>query len=219
MVNEELPPEARDPNILEVTTSSGFPTAIVLVVGQADDENLRALARRTRQDLERLPAADQILAQGLNDPELAVLFDPAALAARGLNALELAQAASGWYQDVFAGRLRTDEGQWLVRSEGRSIDPETLTGMTLSNRDGGIVRFDDVARVAMSTSIPEQLVSFEGRPAVIAVGQQAGGQQYPGSDCRSERLTSSVRIRSWPTGGSVWCWPMTRPWIPAKPSA
>lgn len=175
MVNEELPPEARDPNILEVTTSSGFPTAIVLVVGQADDENLRALARRTRQDLERLPAADQILAQGLNDPELAVLFDPAALAARGLNALELAQAASGWYQDVFAGRLRTDEGQWLVRSEGRSIDPETLTGMTLSNRDGGIVRFDDVARVAMSTSIPEQLVSFEGRPAVmLSVNKRAG---------------------------------------------
>ncbi len=175
MVNEELPPEARDPNILEVTTSSGFPTAIVLVVGQADDENLRALARRTRQDLERLPAADQILAQGLNDPELAVIFDPSALAARGLNALDLARAASGWYQDVFAGRLGTADGQWLVRSEGRSIDPETLIGMTLNNPSGHIVRFDEVARVAMSTSIPEQLISFEGRPAVmLSVNKRAG---------------------------------------------
>ncbi|MBT8071733.1 MAG: efflux RND transporter permease subunit, partial [Gammaproteobacteria bacterium] len=33
--NDELPEEATDPYILEVTTSSGFPTAMVVVEGQA----------------------------------------------------------------------------------------------------------------------------------------------------------------------------------------
>ncbi|NDY95028.1 efflux RND transporter permease subunit [Wenzhouxiangella limi] len=176
MVNEELPPEARDPNILEVTTSSGFPSAIVLLVGQADDDRLRGVARRTLQDLERFSRVDQILAQGLNNPELQVLFDPPALAARSLNALDLAGAAAGWYQDVFAGRLQTDSGQWLIRAEGRSIEPDALSGLTLtapgSDRP---VRFDDVARLQIGSSIPEQMVRFEGRPAVmLSVTKRAG---------------------------------------------
>ncbi len=168
MVNDELPPQARDPNIVEVTTSSGFPTAILLVVGQADDDPLRSIARRTRRDIERLSKVDSIVSQGLNTPELQVLFDPSALAARSLNALDLAQAAAGWYQDVFAGRLETQSGQWLIRAEGRSIDPELLSGLTLgAGRDGEVVRFDDVARLRLGASIPEQLVRFDGRPAVM----------------------------------------------------
>ncbi|MFW6340586.1 MAG: efflux RND transporter permease subunit, partial [Wenzhouxiangella sp.] len=176
MVNEELPPEARDPNILEITSSSGFPSAIVLVVGQADDDRLRSLARRTRQDLERLSRVDRILAQGLNNPELQVLFDPPALAARSLNALDLAGTAAGWYQDVFAGRLQTDSGQWLIRSEGRFIDPEALSGLTLTpTGTDDVVRFDEVARLRMGASIPEQMVRFEGQPAVmLSVTKRAG---------------------------------------------
>ncbi len=168
MVNDELPPQARDPSIFEVTTSSGFPTAIMLVVGQADDDDLRSLARRTREDIERFPAIDQVITQGLRDPELQIQFDPAALAARNLNAVNLAQAASGWYQDVFAGRLRTESGQWLIRSEGRSIDPQSLANMTMTAPGSDqVVRFDEVARLRLGSSIPEQLVSHEARPAIM----------------------------------------------------
>lgn len=176
MVNDEFPPEARDPNIVEISSSSAFPTAIVLVVGQADDEQLRSVARRTGQDIERFTRVDQILDQGLNRPELQVLFDPAALAARSLNALDLAQAAAGWYQDVFAGRLQTESGQWLIRAEGRSIDPALLADLTLrASAQGEVVRFDEVARLRLGSSVPEQLVSFEGRPAVmLSVTKRAG---------------------------------------------
>ncbi|AKS42576.1 efflux RND transporter permease subunit [Wenzhouxiangella marina] len=175
IVNDELPPEARDPNILEVTSSNGFPTAIVLVVGQAQDEALRELARRTRQDLERLPASDSILAQALDDPELQILFDPSALANRGLNAAQLADAAAANYQDVFAGKLRTDSGQWLVRSEGRFIDPERLADFKLTAPDGGVVGLDEVARLRIGHSIPEERVSWQGRPAImLSINKRAG---------------------------------------------
>ena len=175
IVNDELPPEARDPDILEVTSSNGFPTALVLVVGQARDDGLRELARRTRQDLERLPATDSILAQGLDDPELQVLFDPAALANRGLNAVDLADASAAHFQDTFAGRLRTENGQWLVRSEGRFIDPARLAEMNLIAPDGGVVGFDEVARLRIGTSIPEERVTWRGRPAVLlSINKRAG---------------------------------------------
>jgi multidrug efflux pump subunit AcrB len=102
IVNDELPPEARDPNILEVTSSNGFPTAIVLVVGEAQDDALRELARRTRQDIERLPASDSILAQASTIPSCRCSSIPAALANRGLNATDLADASAA----NFPGRVR-----------------------------------------------------------------------------------------------------------------
>jgi len=175
IVNDELPPEARDPNIIEVTSSNGFPTAIVLVVGQARDDALRELARRTRQNLERLPASDSILAQGLDDPELQVLFDPAELANRGLNAADLADVSAANFQDTFAGRLRTDRGQWLVRSEGRFIDPARLAELKLTTPGGGVVGLDEVARLQIGTSIPEERVSWKGKPAVmLSINKRAG---------------------------------------------
>ena len=80
----ELPPEAKDPRVLEITTSNGFPTAMVLVTGQAADELLRSRARQFKDDLERVAGVDQVFATGLRDPELQVEFDPVALANRGL---------------------------------------------------------------------------------------------------------------------------------------
>src|SRR3970040_828403 len=55
--NAELPIEAVDPLILEITTSSGFPTAVVVLKGLADDETLRYVARQVRDDLEQITGA------------------------------------------------------------------------------------------------------------------------------------------------------------------
>jgi hypothetical protein len=56
----ELPKEAKEPRILEITTSNGFPTASLLLLGQADDETLRAAGRRIKTDLERLNGVDVV---------------------------------------------------------------------------------------------------------------------------------------------------------------
>ena len=50
--NAELPPDIEDPFILEITSSNGFPTAIVVLTGLADDEVLRFQARQITQDLD-----------------------------------------------------------------------------------------------------------------------------------------------------------------------
>ena len=166
--NDELPEEVRDPDILEITSSNGFPTALVLVVGQADDETLRASARRTRQDIERISAVDQVAAQGLHQSEFKVLFDPSALAARGLLATDLANAVSGWFQDVFAGRLRVDDGEWLIRTRGREVDPERLADASLvSPLDGSQLALEDVARISRERARPTQRASHNGQPAVL----------------------------------------------------
>ncbi|KAB2838068.1 MAG: efflux RND transporter permease subunit, partial [Burkholderiales bacterium] len=75
---DELPPEAKDPKVLEITTSNGYATAMVLITGEADDEELRRNARDIRDDIERIAGVDRVYAIGLRDPELQVEFDPRA---------------------------------------------------------------------------------------------------------------------------------------------
>jgi multidrug efflux pump subunit AcrB len=164
----ELPAEIVDPEILEITTSNGFPTAVLALVGKADDEVLRRTAYQTQQDLERLSGIDQIVPVGLNDPELQVDFDPVALANRGLTAADLADAVRGWFRDTFAGRQRVGDNEWLVRVLGQAADPDYLAGLRVRGPNGnGSLRLDTVARVERGRERGVQRVSFNGEPAIL----------------------------------------------------
>jgi multidrug efflux pump subunit AcrB len=166
--NQELPPEAEDPFILEITTSNGFPTAMILVLGQADDEALRLAARQAKEDLERTPGVDTVFAAGLHDPELVVEFVPAALQARGLTPAEVADSVSAWFRDAFGGRARVGDQEWLVRLIGKQSDPGALAGIPVSagSREGHIP-LSSIARVSRLREKPAQLASTGGRSAVM----------------------------------------------------
>ncbi len=165
--NDELPDEADDPWVLEVTTSTGFPTALVVVTGQADDENLRRQARIVREDLERLAGVDQIIDIGLREPELQVRLHPEELAARGLLASDIADNLGAAFRDTFAGKVRVAGDEWLVRVEGTTDDPEVLAGFQVAprGRPEAFVALEEVAAIGRARADATQLVSFEGHPA------------------------------------------------------
>ncbi len=165
--NDELPEEAEDPFVLEVTTSTGFPTALVVVTGQADDEVLRRQARIAREDIERIDGVDQIISIGERDPELQVRLDPEALAARGLLASDVADGLALAFRDTFAGKAQVAGEEWLVRVDGTTSDPEKLATFQLAPRAAPdqFVALDDVATVARAREDATQLVSYQGRAA------------------------------------------------------
>ncbi|MBE0623396.1 MAG: efflux RND transporter permease subunit [Burkholderiales bacterium] len=165
----ELPPEVKDdPRILEITTSNGFPTAQVLLTGRADDEVMRRAAHAIRTDLERLTGVDLVFALGLHDPELRVEFEPSRLAARGLNAANLADGVRGWFRDTFAGKTRVGEDAWIVRIVGQDPDPGYLAQLTLAlpgTRER--VPIDALASVSRARATPTRLASTGGKPAIL----------------------------------------------------
>ncbi len=168
----ELPAEAKDPRVLEITTSNGFPTAMVLVTGQAADELLRGRARQFKDDIERIAGVDQVFATGLRDPELQVEFDPVALANRGLTATDVADNVYAWFRDTFAGKVETAGAQertaWLVRVVGQSADPDEIARIPVSNaarREP--VPLGTVADVSRGRAKAGSLASFQGKGAVI----------------------------------------------------
>lgn len=166
--NDELPDAVEDPYVVEVTTSNAFPTATVVVAGQADDERLRRQAKLIRDDLERLRGVDRVQAFGFHEPELQVEIDPPALAAHGLTAVDVADQLREAYRDVTAGEVEVGNEAWLIRVEGKTVNPETLSRFLVTPRDTpkAQIALDQVARIRRGREEPRRLVSFNGRAAV-----------------------------------------------------
>ncbi len=162
----ELPDDADDPLIIELTTSNGFPTALVVVTGQADDETLRSQARKVKEDLEGIRGVDQVTPSGLQDPELHVEFDPDLLAAHGLNAAQLAEAVRGAFRDVSAGSAKVAGNEWLIRVAGTTDQPELVAQIQLPAAGVSAVTLDNVATVSRSREDAAQLAAYQGKPAV-----------------------------------------------------
>jgi multidrug efflux pump subunit AcrB len=166
--NDELPDDAEDPNVLEITSSNGFPTATVVLVGQANDERLRRQGKLITDELERLTGVDQVNAFGFDEPELHVEIDPRALAAHGLSSINVAEQLRAAYRDVSAGKISVGNDAWLLRVTGKTADPEELAQFLLSPPgDAQLkVRLDSVAKVRRGRKESIQLVSFNGKPAI-----------------------------------------------------
>lgn len=165
----ELPVEAKEAQIIEITSSNGFPTAQILLTGRADDEVLRALGREMKTDLERMKGVDRVFSLGLHDPELRVEYSAQAAQARGLLPTDIADGVGAWFRDVFAGRQRAGEQEWLVRVVGQDADPGWLAdvGVAPRARPGGMVKLDEVATVVRARARPTQQVSSDGQPGVL----------------------------------------------------
>jgi multidrug efflux pump subunit AcrB len=166
--NDELPIDAEDPNVMEITSSNGFPTAIVVVAGQADDERLRRQGKQVKEELERVSGIDNVFAFGFNEPELQVEIDPRALAAFGLTAADVADQLRAAYQDVSAGKVDIGNEAWLLRVKGKTTDPEELSKFLLAppRSPQSKITLDQVANVRKGREEARQLVSFRGRPAI-----------------------------------------------------
>jgi multidrug efflux pump subunit AcrB len=161
----DLPSDAKEPDVQEITTSNGFPTAMVLLTGTAYDERLRRTARQIRDDLERLPGVDRVLTTGQADPELQVEFSPAEAAARGITAAQIADSVRAWFRDTFAGRARVGEDDWLVRVIGQEADADYLARLTvLSPSLGSPVPLSAIATLGLSSTSTKRI-----RRSLIAI--------------------------------------------------
>jgi len=164
--NSELPREAEDPQIFEITTANSLPVATLLVTGKEDDEILRRIANDVKRDLERIKGIDDIAAAALADPELHVEFYTDKLNAKGITPTQLADTVRAYFQDTAAGDLQIGNQRWLVRLIGTDSDPAYLGNLPIMGITG-VVPIDAVAKVSRAREDAQQAVSYEGHPAVM----------------------------------------------------
>lgn len=166
----ELPADTIESTIIEITSANAFPTASVVIQGQADDETLRSQAYLLQRELERLKGVDRVDAVGLEDPELQVKMDLNALAAHKITPTQLSDVVRSQWQDVAIGKLKVANEQWLIRHIGQSIDPELLAQLEVPKIQAGSaseLKLGELAEVMFGKADATQEVSYEGKPAVM----------------------------------------------------
>ncbi|MEE2730312.1 MAG: efflux RND transporter permease subunit [Pseudomonadota bacterium] len=163
---DQLPDEALDPQIREITTSSGFPTASLVLTAQSPDETFRRYAANLKLALERQPGVDEVLKMGSEDPELHIAFYPEKLLGLAINPNDLAATVSAYFSDVAIGDLNTASGRWLVRLEGTSSSLNELEAFPVVTAQG-VVPLGSLAEIYRSSAEPSILAHFQGRPAIM----------------------------------------------------
>ena len=171
---DQLPKEAIDPKVVEITTSSGYPTAVVALTTSSDDDDFRRYAETLKKDIERLPGVDEALLQGVEDPELHIRFYPDRLEGMGVSPTDLANTVREYFRDVSIGDLETDEGRWVVRLEGTSGSIDDLEKFPVVSARG-VVELGALADIYRASAEPAMLVRFKGESAVMfSVTKQEG---------------------------------------------
>lgn len=162
----DLPQEAEDSTILEITSSNGFPTVMVVVQGQEADETLRLQARRIKKSLERIPGVDQVTPTGLSDPELQIHFSPLRLATFGITPMALADTLTARFRDMSAGTLPQGNENLLLRLQGSTADLTEVAQWPVVGGEGEHL-LGELASVGRGREKAHQAVRFQGKPAVL----------------------------------------------------
>ncbi len=170
----QLPDEAIDPAIREITTSSGFPSAIIALTSSSIDDDFRRYSANLKKKLERLQGIDEVLLQGTEDPELHIAFYPKRLQGLGVNPVDLADTVRAYFSDVSIGDMETANGRWLVRLAGTSGSLEELESFPVVTAKG-IVTLGSLADIYRTAAEPSILASFQGQQAIMLnVNRQEG---------------------------------------------
>lgn len=173
---DTFPEEAEEPVIEEVIRR--IQVIEVAIYGQTDERTLKVLAEQTRDDLLALPGITQVEVVSARPYEISIEVSEDALRRWGLTFQEVADAVRRSSLDLPGGRIRSRDGEILLRTEGqayRGIEFERLPLLTL--RDGTRLELADVARVVDGFADTDQWSRFDGEPAVVVqvfrVGEQS----------------------------------------------
>jgi len=196
-----FPEEAEEPFIIEIVQRD--PTIYIAVFGETDEKSLRRTAEKIRDDLLeadppppqsggviglfnaiidplKLKAPDritQIDLVGVRPYEIAVEISERDLRRFGLSFDEVVQAVRTGSMDLPGGRIKTEQGEILVRAKGQLYTgPEFEALPLITLPDGTVVSLGQVARVIDGFSDVDVRARFNGKPAALVSVQRTGKQ-------------------------------------------
>lgn len=167
---DQLPEQAKSPKVTEITTSNGFPTALLIVQGEAFDDTLRYYSKNIKADIEGISGVNRVSGRGISKPDLLVEFSPELIASRGVGAIDISNSISNWYQSGSAGVRLADDLNWLISIEGGNNELDYLTDLPIRTNHSyanNYVALSDIAEISKSLKKPTNLAFLEGKPGVL----------------------------------------------------
>jgi HAE1 family hydrophobic/amphiphilic exporter-1 len=190
---DTFPEEAEEPRVMEIINQD--PTISVALYGDVSEKRMRQIAEGIRDHLLDAQAASrkgsgglqdiiasllqrfrfkkpesitQIDLVGVRDYEISVEVSEEDLRRYGLSFDQVVSAVRGGSIDLPGGKIKTDQGEILIRAKGQLYTGREFENIPLITlNDGTVVRLGQVAKVIDGFEDLDIKTRFNGKPAVI----------------------------------------------------
>jgi len=194
-IARELPDTAEDPFVSEVNFVDQ-PIMTIAVAGDLLPIEFRNLANDLEKDLETLPNIARVEISGVEEREIAILVDQAALQKFGLSLSAVTGALGNANRTLPIGQITNNGVTYNVAFEGDVEDPSEIVNVPVGLVGGQPVFIRDIATVedglAATTRISR--ISIDNQPSADAISidvyKQRGGDITAITDAVNVRLVA-----------------------------
>jgi len=149
----------------------------VVVSGELSERELREVTERVRDEISNLPEVSQIALDGVRPYEISIEVSEQTLRQYGLTLAQVADAVRAGSLDLAAGRVRTQGGEILIRTEGQARAGSQFENIVVRTDAGARLTVGDIAVIRDGFNEDPVDSLFNGRPAmfvdVFRVGDQS----------------------------------------------
>ena len=147
-----LPLDVGAPIVSKVEADASPMIWIALTSDEWDAIQLSDYADRYLIDrLSVVPGVASVLIGGERKPAMRVWLDRRAMAARGLTVQDVEAALLAQNIELPSGRIESRQREFTVRTESAMVTPEQFRDLVVLQKDGFLVRLDEIADVELGT--------------------------------------------------------------------
>jgi multidrug efflux pump subunit AcrB len=159
-------PDDAEPPKVELR-EHGFFVISVAVASDLPAEDLFGISERIRQQLLLMPGVSEVDPRGQLKPQINIEITRERLRALDLTLAEISAAIRNAARDVPAGGINTNDGEILLRTEGRRVRASEYADIPIKVLDDGSrILLGDVANLVDGFEESSQVFEFSGRPGL-----------------------------------------------------
>ncbi len=163
----DLPTEMEEPVLTRFDPSQQAVLSLALTSTALEPPTLTRIADpMIVRDLRTIPGVAQVNVVGGVDREMTVQVRPADLQGAGVSVAEVVQALEQQNLAAPVGRLNGPLDERAIRLKGRLDAPQDFANLVVAERNGNLIRLDQVADVFDGTEEQRTKALFSGKDAV-----------------------------------------------------
>lgn len=152
-------------------------TIWVSIYGDADEDTLKKLSKKVRDDVVQLPGVSQAFMRGVRNYEISINVSEERLRQYGLTFGQVMQVVQGNSLDLPAGQIKSSGGEILLRTKEQAYVGREFEDLVLMSRpDGTLIRLSDVAEVEDGFEDVTIISEFNGKPASMVLVREVGSE-------------------------------------------
>lgn len=165
----DLPAEAEDPLVIEMTTKD-MPILEISLNGPLNEEKLRQLAETLEDKILDIEGVASVRRFGWRDREFWVELDPGKINQFHVSINEVMESLKSRNITVPGGQIRTPNMEFNVRTTGEFATTKEIEEVVVRSNDAGnLIRIKDIARVIETFEDETRIAKVDGKRAVAMV--------------------------------------------------